>query len=295
MHVVSWNIAGLSTTLQRIDSDYGTRSSCQWEKGLEDPQTDSVVASAFVTTSTSRSISKQPPGGSNTSKPPRCHAFSYYLQRHAIDILCLQEHKIPYKQLSSRSEPMGCSSVPGYESFWSCCTNRTCKGMNGVVTFAKFGTVRSADPAPLQDEELDSQGRCVRTDHGSFIIFNVYVPQGGSCGVAFKLKFLQRLHQKIQECRTENKKPVLLVGDLNIAHQSMDVFWNRRKVNIKKVVEDVQYHKNNDKIIPTLNTIDSTTDQNWMLDVSKYWSEIVSVLATKTVSLLVRFFFSSLS
>jgi exodeoxyribonuclease III len=273
MHLVSWNIAGLSTTLQRIDSDYGSSSLSQWETGQTDSQPNSAIYN-------------QPIGGGAPRKPPRCHAFSYYLQRHEIDILCLQEHKIPYKQLSSRSEPMGCSSVPGYESFWSCCTDRNSRGMNGVVTFAKIGTVRSADPAPLQEEELDSQGRCIRTDHGSFILFNVYVPQGGSCGVPFKLKFLRRLHQKIQECRTEYKKPVILVGDLNIAHQSIDVFWNRRKVNIQKVLEDVRYDDNCDKSIPTQYTTVSTTNENWMLDVSKHWTYIVSVLETKTVRLL---------
>jgi exonuclease III len=46
---------------------------------------------------------------------------------------------------------------------------------DGVVTYAKIGTVQSADSTPLNDPELDNQGRCIMTDHGNFVLFNVYV------------------------------------------------------------------------------------------------------------------------
>lgn len=253
MHIVSWNVAGLSTTLQRIGADYNAASLTQLNQ-----QSDS----------------------SKSGKPPRCHTFSYFLYRHAIDILCVQEHKIPYKQLSSRSEPMGCSSVPNYESFWSCCTDKNSRGMNGVVTYAKVGTVISANATPFDDEELDSQGRCVQTDHGSFVIFNVYVPQGGSCGIDFKLRFLNRLRSVMKECRRKCNKPVILVGDLNIAHQSIDVFWKYRQVSIDRVLEDAKMGAHQKE---------SATDSSesslprWKLDVARHWSDITAALETKRV------------
>jgi len=249
MHIVSWNVAGLSTTLQRIDADYGASSLAKLQQ-------------------------------QSGAKPARCHAFAYYLQRHAIDILCIQEHKIPYKQLSSRSEPMGCSSLPGYESFWSCCTDKNSKGMNGVVTYAKVGTSVSANSTPFGDEELDSQGRCVQTDHGSFIIFNVYVPQGGSCGINFKLKFLYKLRAIMNECRQKLNKPVILVGDLNIAHQSIDVFWKYRQISIDRVLLDARVRADQESS-PTDSSHPSVP--RWRLDVAKHWSDITAALETKRV------------
>jgi len=66
--------------------------------------------------------------------------------------------------------------VEGYESFWSCCVDPKQKGFHGVVTYAKIGTVIAADSAPLGSAELDTQGRVCMTDHGYFVVFNVYAP-----------------------------------------------------------------------------------------------------------------------
>lgn len=256
MHIVSWNVAGLSTTLQRIHSDYGASS-------LEQ-------------------INQQPGRASKSAsiKPPRCHAFSYFLQRHGIDILCIQEHKIPLKQLSSRAEPMGCSSVPGYEAFFSCCNDNNSKGLNGVCTYAKEGTVISADAKPLGDEKLDSQGRCIKTDHGSFIIFNVYVPQGGTCGISYKLGFLQKLRAAMQKCRAASNKRIILVGDMNISHESIDVFWKRRRVSIDRVLKEVEemcdYHASDGEMAPD-------TVEKWKIDIAKNWNTIIAALETKRV------------
>jgi len=152
MHLISWNVAGLSTTLQRIQRDYNSQSISEREK---------------------RPHQKR-------EKLPQNHAFSYFLSRHGSpDILCIQEHKISRSQLSSRSEMLGASTLEGYESFWSCCTDPKQKGFHGVVTYAKVGTVIAADVACLGSPELDAQGRVCMTDHGHFVVFNVYAPSVG--------------------------------------------------------------------------------------------------------------------
>jgi len=126
MFLLSWNVAGLGPTLQRIDNDF-----CEVSKAESKIRNNST----------------------------RSHSFAYFLRRHGSpDIVCVQEHKIPLQQLTSRSEPMGISSLEGYESYWSCCVDPNKKGFNGVVTFAKKGTVISADPSPLNCKDLDSQG-----------------------------------------------------------------------------------------------------------------------------------------
>ena len=74
--------------------------------------------------------------------------------------------------------------VDGYESFWACNdgTGSQRQGLNGCATLVrKELLVEAASNAPLDDAELDGEGRCLLTDHGNFVIFNVYVPnsQGG--------------------------------------------------------------------------------------------------------------------
>ena len=99
MLIVSWNVAGLKPALQKIHSDYGSSSS-------------SVAAAA---SSISSSTHKKEVGASTTKKKDSIDPFANYIRLHGdVDILCLQEHKIPLTQLSSRSEPHRCSSIEGY-------------------------------------------------------------------------------------------------------------------------------------------------------------------------------------
>lgn len=240
MFLISWNVAGLSTTLGRIDSDF---------KGAS-------IASSSI------------PG----SKLSRSHAFSYFLKRHGDpDIVCIQEHKIPLKQLSSRSEPFGCADVDGYESFWSCCTDAQKRGFNGVVTYAKKGTVQFADSRPLGCDELDNQGRVVMTDHGAFVVFNVYAPASGGNSLTYKMKFLNALRRAMRYQREECKKKVILVGDLNISHSGIDVYYRYRSIRVNDILHQVEDAKNSEcnNVLP-----------DWKLQVAEHWSKIETALST---------------
>ena len=69
--------------------------------------------------------------------------------------------------------------------------------------------------------ELDSEGRCVITDHGAFLLFNVYVPNAGEQRNDFKLRFLELLSLRLRQCQAEGRE-VVVVGDLNIAATRLD-------------------------------------------------------------------------
>jgi len=228
MLIVSWNVASLTTTLSRIDEDYGCLNN-----------SDSL-------------ISKE-----------KTSSFSYFLTHHNIDILCIQEHKIPIASLSNRCEAFKCSHTPGYESFWSCSSK---KGFNGVVTFCKKGLVLSACSTPLGQSSLDDQGRCILTDHGSHVIFNVYVPV--SCGHSLinKMRFLYALRKAMIFQRKERNKNVILVGDLNIAYRKEDMFWNNRLINVNKIIN---YASDNDSVL-----------HEWKMQLSSHWNNISNVLKT---------------
>ena len=83
------------------------------------------------------------------------------------------------------------------------------------------------------------------TDHGSFVLFNVYVPAGGGNPLPSRLRFLRALRQAMRDQREKLRRKVVLVGDLNIAHRAQDVHWKYRRVYVDRVVTEVRELKKN--------------------------------------------------
>ena len=298
MLLLSWNVAGLSTTTQRIYEQYGS----------SDERSSSSSGNVLA---------------------------SFFQQRHGADIVCLQEHKLSSSVLENRTEPHQIAAAASsnnnnnYESFWSCSRDPTSKGRNGVVTLVPPGCTLAADAAPLNDPALDAQGRCLRTDHclvvlstptpaardvgaaaaaapqtnpsppsssstspetavdsqlqlppGStstipFSIFNVYVPCGPP--TPLKMQFLRALRRAMQKQR-QQQQHIILVGDLNITAGPLDVYWNDRVVDITAILT-VAHQEEEEKV----NTSNPMASQ-WQRDVQQHWhSTIVPALATQHV------------
>jgi exonuclease III len=108
----------------------------------------------------------------------------------------------------------------------------------GVVTYVKDKLLpldARADWLVTQDDDSDDEastadlckeGRIMYTDHGSFVLLNVYVPNaGGQIGqprMDFKLRYLKAL-QKTCDALVRSGRHVVVVGDFNVAHRDIDV------------------------------------------------------------------------
>lgn len=119
------------------------------------------------------------------------------------DIVCLQETKLSADQLT---RDMAC--VPGYESYWAFSTAR--KGYSGVATYVHSSwAVEAADAQWMGDARFDQEGRVVATDHGAFVLVNVYTPNAGvrpaRTRLGFKLEFLRALQRKCAWRRTPER------------------------------------------------------------------------------------------
>jgi AP endonuclease 2 len=71
---------------------------------------------------------------------------------------------------------------------------------------------------------LDTEGRCVITDHRAFVLFNVYFPAGGSgeeSRLAFKAQFNAAFELRVRALLASGRD-VVVVGDVNIAHRAVD-------------------------------------------------------------------------
>jgi exonuclease III len=119
-----------------------------------------------------------------------------------VDILCLQEVKIPEIRIE---EAPGLGMTPdSMDVFWAP-SHRRFRGFNGVATYArkvrsdlldsKQGLTRLASRNVFNDTRLDDEGRALLTDHGMFVVINVYVPNSDQppAGTVPKMEFLAQL------------------------------------------------------------------------------------------------------
>lgn len=131
---------------------------------------------------------------------------------HAIDadIFCLQETKLQEGQISL--------DLPGYHQYWNYAEK---KGYSGTAIFAKEEplSVRYGIGVDLHDTE----GRVITLEYPSFYFITCYTPNSQS--------ELKRLSYRMQweddflsYLKTlEKEKPVILCGDLNVAHEEIDI------------------------------------------------------------------------
>ncbi|WIA36495.1 hypothetical protein OEZ86_007794 [Tetradesmus obliquus] len=136
------------------------------------------------------------------------------------DIVCMQEVKLPQQKLTKELVV-----VPGYQSYWACSEGKT--GYSGVSTWAREACAAvSAEADTLLAEGCEREGRALITDHGAFVLFNVYVPNAGDrtarARLPAKLAFLQALQERVDALLGSGRQ-VIAVGDFNIAAEPRDV------------------------------------------------------------------------
>lgn len=154
--------------------------------------------------------------------------FLPFVEREAPDILCLQETKAHIDQVE-----MGLRTPGGMQGTWSSAVR---KGYSGVATFLKphvdaAGAGQNCKlPAcevlnKIGAEIYDSEGRIVVSDHGKFLLYNIYFPNGGSGQERhdFKQTFLYWLNDHLKEKIAQGRE-IIVVGDYNVAYLDIDVY-----------------------------------------------------------------------
>ena len=162
-------------------------------------------------------------------------SLASFMEQHKIDILCVQETKLVTSVLEFDFNKYS-AREPGIETVWACNDGKgqQRRGLNGVATFCREGLLRGADAAPLRVEELDTEGRCIMTDHGGFLVFNVYIPASHSLPrLPYKVRYLRGLRAAMDRERVARGKPVILAGDLNLAPHPEDRHWKHRFVSAR--------------------------------------------------------------
>lgn len=131
-----------------------------------------------------------------------------------FDILCLQETKAYEDQLD-----LFLKQPKGMTSFWNSAEKA---GYSGVAIYTREEPIEVWNG--LGDKEIDQEGRVINAEFNKFILVNAYFPnsQRDHARLPFKLKFCKKMESHLTKLKAKGK-PVLLCGDLNIAHKEIDL------------------------------------------------------------------------
>ncbi|XP_018817217.2 DNA-(apurinic or apyrimidinic site) endonuclease, chloroplastic isoform X1 [Juglans regia] len=139
-------------------------------------------------------------------------------QRENFDVLCLQETKLQEKDVENIKQCL----IDGYEnSFWSCSVSKLGYSGTAIISRVKPLSVRYG----LGISDHDSEGRLVMAEFDSFYLLSGYVPNSGDGLRRLSYRVTQwdpSLSNYIKEL--EKSKPVILTGDLNCAHEEIDIY-----------------------------------------------------------------------
>jgi len=141
-----------------------------------------------------------------------------YIDRIDADVWLLQEIRALPEQLPDDWE------IPaGHEVSWHPAER---KGYSGVATMSRVGLKEISRGISTNLDPDDKEGRVLTTKCGPITCINIYLPNGGSGQHRqnFKDKWLEDLSSWSSQFQ-ESAEPVILVGDLNIAHTEEDI-WN---------------------------------------------------------------------
>ncbi|EAE2492172.1 exodeoxyribonuclease III [Listeria monocytogenes] len=136
--------------------------------------------------------------------------FLEYFEEVDADIFCLQETKLQEGQIEL--------DLPAYKDYWNYAVK---KGYSGTAIFTKV------DPLSVQYglgvPEHDTEGRVITLEFEEFFMVTVYTPnsQAELKRLDYRMTFEDAILEYVKNL--DKTKPVVLCGDLNVAHEEIDL------------------------------------------------------------------------
>jgi exodeoxyribonuclease-3 len=181
------------------------------------------------------------------------------------DILCLQETKAGSEDVKSL-----CELLPDYKVFVN--SSKARKGYSGTAILTK--TKPLSVTFDMNIEEHDQEGRIITAEYDNFFLVTVYAPNSGDGlkRLDYREKWDADFINYLSELSLKN--PVIVGGDLNVAHKEIDIA--RAKENYNKSAGFTQ--REIDGFNNLLNTGYSDTFRHFNPDLVKYtyWNQLFS-------------------
>lgn len=136
--------------------------------------------------------------------------FLDFFQEMDADIFCIQESKLQEGQIDLE--------LKGYHQYWNYAVK---KGYSGTAIFTKEEPMNVT--LGMGIEEHDKEGRVITLEYPEFYMVTVYTPnsQNELARLSYRMQWETDFLAYLK--RLEKKKPVIFCGDLNVAHQEIDL------------------------------------------------------------------------
>ncbi len=136
--------------------------------------------------------------------------FLEFFQEADSDIFCLQEIKLQEGQIHLDLE--------GYQQYWNYAVK---KGYSGTAVFTRLNPL--SVQYGLGQAEHDREGRVLNLEFDDFYLVNVYTPnsQRGLARLEYRMEWEDVFRKYLK--RLDQTKPVVICGDLNVAHKEIDI------------------------------------------------------------------------
>ena len=136
--------------------------------------------------------------------------FMDFFNDVSADFFCLQETKLQAEQIEM--------DLPGYQQFWNYAEK---KGYSGTAIFAKKAPISTVLGVGVP--ELDTEGRLITLEYPEFYLVTCYTPnaQRELARIDHRLKWEAAFADYLKSL--DAKKPVIVCGDLNVAHNEIDL------------------------------------------------------------------------
>ena len=136
--------------------------------------------------------------------------FMDYMKEADADIFCIQESKLQEGQIELE--------LPGYHQYWNYAQR---KGYSGTAVFTKEEPLSVSYGIGI--EEHDREGRVITLEFEDFYFITVYTPnsQNELARLPYRMQWETDFLAYLKGL--EEKKPVIFCGDLNVAHQEIDL------------------------------------------------------------------------
>lgn len=136
--------------------------------------------------------------------------FLEFLEESGADCICLQETKMQEGQAEV--------PTPNHQQYWNSAVK---KGYSGTAIFTKNQPLSVSND--IGDPEHVGEGRSVTVEFDEFYLVTVYTPnaQNGLARIDYRMSWEDAFRKYLLEL--DAKKPVIVCGDLNVAHQEIDL------------------------------------------------------------------------
>lgn len=136
--------------------------------------------------------------------------FGDYFTQSGADMFCLQETKMQPGQADFAPE--------GYEQYWNSAEK---KGYSGTAIFTKHTPLSVSYGIGI--DEHDHEGRVITLEYSRFYLVTVYTPnsQRELTRLAYRMTWEDAFATYL--CALDQKKPVVVCGDMNVAHKEIDL------------------------------------------------------------------------